>query len=521
MIRRRGAAGTGEAERHLGTDHLQGDLAVRSARGSVVALAAQATKSAAGMGATLVLARLLGPDDFGLVAMALATVGVLSRIKDAGLSTATVQSRHVAQAQATALFWMSAALAITAAVLTLAAAPAVGWFYGDPRLVPITAALACVPLLDGLTMQLQAVMTRQMRFVALSVMDAVSLAVGAAAGVALAWVGAGYWALVGQELLYSAAYATAIWTVCRWRPGRPQRNAGVRPMLAFGLHLSGFRVLNYLAMNLDTVVVGRFRGPLQAGIYDRAYRLLTVPSTLLNQPLNAVAVPALSRLQGDVERYRAFYRAWIQLVFALTMPFVVFLFVDAERAVLTFLGAQWIGIAPLYRVLAPAAFIGRFNVVTHWLYITTGRTDRQLRWSAFLLVPMVVAYAVGVQWGAFGVAVAHTLVTCAFWYPSIAYCCRTAPVQPSDVLGVMIMPAATSIGAGVGLLAITQVLPDGFSAPVYLLLDFMVYVVLYGAAWMATAGGRLRLAQFVGLARLTMAGGSPARGLATELGRES
>jgi PST family polysaccharide transporter len=488
----------------LRTDHLGHDLAVRSARGSVVVLATEATKFLATTGATMVLARLLRPDDFGLAAMALAAMGILGKVKDVGLFTATVQSKDIDQAQATALFWMSAAVATAAAVLTLGLAPALGWFYRDARVVAVTAALAFVPFLDGVTLQFVAVMTRQMRFAALSVIDAAALATGVAVSLALAWAGAGYWALVWHEIVYSAAYAAAILHVCRWRPGWPRRNSGVRPLVAFGMHLSGFRILNHLALNLDTVFVGRFRGPVSAGIYDRAYRLLTIPSTLLNQPLSAVAVPALSRLQGDAERYRAFYLAWIRVVFGLTMPLVVFLFVDAERAVLTILGAQWIAIAPIYRVLAPAAFIGRLNVVTRWLYVSTGRADRQLRWSAFLLVPMVVAYAVGVAWGAFGVAAAHTLVTCTLWYPGIAYCCRTAPVRPRHVLGVMLMPAAASIGAGLGLQAIMQVLPHGFSVPVQLILDFTVYAAIYALAWVAVPCGRRSLMQFIGLARESM-----------------
>src|SRR6187397_2396386 len=161
-----------EADEHLRTDHLEADLAVRSARGSAVTLVAQAIKFAVGLGATVVLARLLRPDEFGLAAMALATVGVLTRLKDAGLSTATIQRKHIDQNQATALFWLSATLAVAAGSLTLLLAPAVGWFYDDPRLVAATAALACIPLFDGLTLQFHAVMTRQMRFVSLSVMDA-------------------------------------------------------------------------------------------------------------------------------------------------------------------------------------------------------------------------------------------------------------------------------------------------------------------------------------------------------------
>jgi len=489
----------------LRTDHLRHDLAARSARGSAVVLATEATKFLAMTGATMVLARLLRPDDFGLAAMALATIGILGKVKDVGLFTATVQSKHIDQAQATALFWMSAAVATAVGLLTLALAPAMGWFYRDARLVAVTAALAAVPFIDGVTLQSVAVMTRQMRFTALSVIDAAALATGVAAALALAWAGAGYWALVGHEIVYSCVYAAAIWQVCRWRPGRPRRESGVGPLVAFGMHLSGFRFLNHLALNLDTVFVGRFRGPLEAGIYDRAYRLLTIPSSLLNQPLSAVAVPALSRLQGDPERYRGFYLAWIRFIFGLTMPLVVFLFVDAERAVLTILGTQWVAIVPIYRVLAPAAFVGRLNVVTRWLYVTTGRTDRQLRWSAFLLVPMVIAYTIGVSWGAFGVGVAHTLVTCVFWYPGIVYCCRTAPVRPGDVLRVMIMPAAASIGAGLGLAALMQVVPSRLVTPVQLGLDFVMYAALYGLVWVAVPSGRQSLRQIIGLARDSIA----------------
>jgi O-antigen/teichoic acid export membrane protein len=490
---------------HFRTDHLDSDLAERSARGSVVTLFASGTKYVAATGGTIVLARLLRPDDFGLIALALVTVDLVARLKDAGLFTATVYSTHLTQQQASTLFWLSAVLAGAATLVNLALAPAVGWFYRDVRLVAVTAALAAVPFLDGVALQLEAVMSRQMRFTALAVMDAAALAIGVTIALLLAWTGAGYWALVGQELFYSAVYTSVMWVVCGWRPGRPRRGSGVRPMVAFGLHLSAYRVLNHLAMNLDTAFVGRFWGPQQAGFYDRAYRVVTTPSTLLNTPLSTVAVPALSRLQGDAPRYRAFYRNWIQFVFGLTMPFVAFLFVDTERAILTILGNRWIEIAPIYRVLAPAAFIGRFNVVNNWLYVTTGRADRQLRWGAVLLVPMVIAYGIGVAWGALGVAVAHTVVTCLLWYPSLAYCCRTAPVNPSDVCSVMIMPAAAAVSAAFGLSMTRDLLPQPAAVPIAFIVDFGVYAALYLGAWVVVPAGRRNLAQFIILVRDALA----------------
>jgi PST family polysaccharide transporter len=471
----------------------------------VVTLTAQVAKFIIGTGATMVLARLLDPNDFGLVALAVTSAGVLAKVKDAGLPTATINSPEIRQEQATALFWLTLALAVAATVVTLMLAPAVGWFFRDVRLVVVMLALASVPLLEGLTLQLNAVMTRQMRFVALGVLDTAALSAAAVVALTLAWRGAGYWALVAQEITYAAATAAATWTVCLWRPGRPSRQSDVRPMVAFGLHLSGYRVLNYLATNLDTVFVGRFRGPLQAGFYDRAFRILSMPSSFLNQPLTTVAVPALSRLQRDPARYRLFYVSWIQLVFGLTMPLVAFLFVDAEPAVLTILGAQWMALIPIYRALAPAAFVGRLTVITQWLYLTTGRTDRQLRWSALVLPVMVVAYAVGINWGARGVAVAHAVVVCGLWYPTVAYCCRTAPVRPRDVMHAMTLPAAAAIAAAAGVWGASAWRPEMPNAPVTLAWDFVVYAVLYVATWLVVPAGRRSLVRFVELGRDAMA----------------
>jgi hypothetical protein len=99
------------------------------------------------------------------------------------------------------------------------------------------------------------------------------------------------------------------------------------------------------------------------------------------------------------------------------------------------------------------------------------------------------------------VAAAHTLVTWTLWYPGLAYACRTSPARPRDVLGAMAMPAATSVGAGIGLVTVMALTPPGVTSPVRLVLDMAVYGVLYGAAWLASAPGRRSLAQFIGLAR--------------------
>jgi O-antigen/teichoic acid export membrane protein len=484
------------------------DLAATSVRGGAANIGAQAAKTVATIGATAALGRLLRPDDFGLAAIALATIGVFGRVKDVGLFTATIQRKDLTDAQASTVFWLSAALSSLLAGLLAALAPAAARLYGDPRLAPVVAVLALTVLVDGLAAQHEALLTRRMRFASLAAVDTAAFAAGVVAALWLAVRGASYWALVGQEVVYSIASACLVFSVCRWRPGAPSRDSGVRPVVELGLYFSGYRLVNYLALNLDTMFVGRFWGARSAGLYDRSYRLLTAPLQLLNLPLGSVAQVTLSRLQDAPDRFRTFYRRGIHLAFAMSMPLMVFLFVDAENAVLTLLGGQWITVVPIYRVLAPAAFLGKFNFVTSWVYVSTGRGDRQLRWGVCALLPLLAAYAVGVRWGAVGVAAAYSIVSCALRYPSIVYCFRTAPVRPRDVLDAARAPALSSLGAGAVLFAAARAVPASWPAAVKLAADGAMYGAVYLACWTALPGGRQIIREVAALARRAARPGS-------------
>lgn len=492
---------------HLRNRGLPADLARRSARSSAITMGTQAVRVSLMMGSTMVMSRLLGPDDFGVAALAMASLGMLSLVRDAGFGSAVVQQREVTQSQVSTLFWASVGIALAVAVAVFFLAPAFAGFYGDARVASVLRVLAIVPLVDSLGMQHQAVLSRQMRFGVISVLDASAGVVGLAVGIALAWHEMGFWSLVAQEVSSSVVLVAMLWAACGWRPGLPSRSAGVGRMVRFGLNLSGVRVLAYLVSNLDTMFVGRFQGAPAAGVYDRAFRLLTVSYHVLNQPIGAVASPTLSRLQDDPERFRTFFLGWVRFVVSLSMPLVAFLFVDARYAVIAVLGDRWSGIVPIYRVLAPAAFLGRLHFMNGWIYTATGRADRQLRWWSILLVPLAIGYWVGAsRAGAMGVAAAHAGILCLFWYPGLVFCCRTAPVRPREVLAQIRMPAGCSIAAGAVLwLLIERVLPR-----LPITLGLCVHLVLFGltylAFWALLPSGRRNLGDLVRLARSGIGG---------------
>lgn len=470
--------------------HGADDLKSRSVGGGAVTMVAQAGKFAITLGSTAVLARMLAPEDFGLVAAVLAVVGLADRFKDFGLPMSTIQRKEITHEQVSTLFWINAGIAAGLTVLTAAAAPIVAWFYRDTSMVAVTLVLATTVIAGGLTVQHQALLRRSMQFGRLAALDVTGIVVSAGAAVGAAAAGAGYWSLVILQLGYSVVNLVGVWWLCPWRPGRAVRGSGVRPMLSFGGYLGAKGVLQVLAKSLDKMLVGRFCGADALGIYSKAWQLLLMPVAQLSVPLTAVAAATLSRLRDDPQRYRAFFEAGVQVLVFVAMPLVAFLFVAADELVRLVLGPQWGTVVPIYRVLAPAALMTTFNVATGWVYLSWGHTRRQFHWVAFASTVQMLAFFIGVQWGTIGVAAAFSVAVLLLRLPGVAVCFRGTPLRMGSFLLVIGRPAATSIGAGAATwFARAAIVPD---APLVarLALDGVVFVVAYLALWWVIPGGR-------------------------------
>jgi O-antigen/teichoic acid export membrane protein len=483
-----------QQQRHFGTAHLQRDLRVRSVRGGVATLATQAVGFVVKLVSLAALARLVTKEDFGLVFAITAITTAIGTVKEFGLAAATQQRAELDHAQVTALFWVNVGLSLVAALATAAAAPAIVWFYhGDPRLVSIVLAYAGMGLFDGLAVQHQALLKRQMRFRALAVIEIASLVTSRGAAIGLAFAGGGCWALVLQALVLRVVAVVGVWLACAWRPGRPAWTSGIRPLLRFGRDLTGVRLLGQVAVNADKMLLARFAGEAATGLYGNAYRLLQLGSHNIVWPLTTVALPVLSRLQDQPERFRAYFVRAMALVTAAGMPTVVFMFLAADRIVLTVLGPQWAEAALIFRILAPTAFLYTLNPGTGWVYTALGRTDRQVRWNVVTSGTRVLAIAAGIPWGAIGVATAVSVVVCALRLPGIIYCFRETPLRVRDLWEAIRLPAVTSLAAGAALVAagpefVTSVPPWG-----HLLAELAVYAIAYGLAWLVIPGGRAEL----------------------------
>lgn len=503
------AKATADPERFFRTDHVTANLRKRTLRGGAITALTQGLKFAITLTSTAILARLVDPKQTGLVTMVTAVTGFIGMFKDMGLSMATVQRENINHRQVSTLFWTNLALSAALMVITAASAPLIVWFYSHPaagvrrpELAWITIAFAGGFLLSGLTVQHQALLQRQMRFLTLSAIDIISLVIGATAGIVSANRGAGYWALVIMPLSISAVYAVAVWIACGWRPARPLRHTGVRSMLAFGGKITGFNIVNYLARNLDNALIGRVWGAEQIGLYGNAYRLLTLPLTQINAPISAVAVPGLSRLQNDPQRFRSYYLKALSLMTFVSMPLVAALIVLADELILIVLGSKWQGATSLFRILGISAFVQPVLNPSSWLYIATGQTGRMFKWGLVASPVLCLSFAIGVYFSTSAVAWSYSAAILLLTWPCLHYSVVGTSITVRDICGAVWQSLLSSLlagGIGFGVLwlarpragtAISSIAAGLIMAAVYLLLTLYFFDgrILYVSAWRELRG---------------------------------
>jgi PST family polysaccharide transporter len=291
--------------------------------------------------------------------------------------------------------------------------------------------------------------------------------IGGAAGIAVAAAfDAGYWALVVQQIVGGLCLTAFVWTAIDWRPSRPSRRTGVRPLLKFGAGVSVANVFYYFSSNADNILIGRFLGTGPLGLYARAYNLFLVPLRQIHGPMGNVVQPVMSAIFGDPARYRQFYRRTLSGIAIVGMPGVVFLAVLSRPIIEVVLGSRWLGAAEPFRWLAVAGFLQMISRTFSWLFTTSGRARAMAIWAGASAPLTVAAFAVGLHWGISGVAAAYAIVQSALILPGIWWAVRGTPVTLGDVVAAVWRPAVVAIVAGVVAFAVRTALSGLSSAMV-------------------------------------------------------
>lgn len=463
-------------------------------RGSVFVFGSSIAKFLISICATAVLARLLDPEAYGLLAMVFVVTNFLMLFKDLGLSLATIQKEKITHAQVSTIYWINVLITVLISASILALAPAIGWAYNEPRLTAIAALLTLSILLRGFASQHQALLRRKMRFGAITSVDICALAAGYIAGIVLAYFGYGYWSLVWLHIATAGTLMVLSWVATGWRPGRPVRGSGVRPMVAFGTNLTGYSIVRFTSRSLDNALIGWYWGPAPLGIYSKSRDLLGPVTNYLASPVGAVAIPSLSRLTGEPDKYRRTFRRLAEKIALIVLPATVLLIATAGEVVEIVLGPKWAAAAPILAILAVMVFTEAMSGCANWLFVSQGRGGALFRLGSFEAFVRILAVLIGVQWGILGIAAGLSFAALVVQLPAqIWYGCRSGPVRQRDFYGAMLLATLASLTGLAAILLLKHLVP--FTNPI---LTMLASVSLLGAVMLLfltlTASGRNTLA---------------------------
>lgn len=427
---------------------------------------------------SVVLARLLSPEEFGTIALLALFIGIAGVFVDSGMSQALIQRQSVSDDDSSTVFWFNIVIAILVAGLLLAASPAIAVFFGKPELVPLTAIMAANIVISALGAVHQTLFTKRLAFKPLVTIGAVASVVSGACAIALAAGGWGVWALAAQTLVAGTSTTVMLWALSPWRPRFVFSFASARRLFAFGGYMLASGLLNILYERAYTLLIGKFYGAADLGHFARAEGTAALPTVLFTNTISRVAFPALSSMSHDIERTRASLRLGLQATMLINAPAMLGLAAVAEPFIATVYGPQWLPAAPLLQILCLGGVLMPMHVLNLQVLMALGRSDLFFRLE---IVKKVFGVAVliaasrfgpfGIAWGLFGLALIALLINTSQTGRLVGYGIwrQLRDVAPAIVVaGAMAIPVQFISGF------------DSFSEAVRLLAGVGLGLVLFG-----------------------------------------
>lgn len=464
---------------HADRPFVQHELKQKAVRGASVTIASRLAEHAIHMISVIILARLLTPQHFGLVAMVASVGSIFNVFRDLGLSDATIQAPQLDHKQVSTLFWVNSLFGLGVSLLFMLFSPLIALFFKEPELVNIAVFFSLSFIFAGLSIQHMALLKRRMEFSKIALISLGSSVLSVIAAIAAAALGFGYWAIITRQVVLAMSLAAGAWVFCRWKPGKAASVASVLPMIKFGANIMGFYVMNYFAQNLDKTLIGWRNGAKMLGFYDRAYQLSGMPIETMTLPVQSVAVTTLSKLVNEPEHFKRYYLNALSILAFVGMPLSAYLAVVNKDLVLLLLGPQWETTAGIFLFLGMGIGIQILYATQGWLHISLGRTDRWVRWGMVATPFILLSYVLGLRWGITGVAVFRTASFLILLLPGLWFAGKPINLKVSAVLSEIWRYALCALLAGIfsAVFVVPRLVP--FSLWIRLALSLLSYVVSY------------------------------------------
>ena len=432
------------------------------------------------IGFTAIMARLLEPTDFGLMAMAGVILRFGSYFAQMGVGSALIQKREISDEDVRVSFTSSFLLGMLFTIVVCLCAPLATYIFDNEKIVPIIRVMALSFVISGLSTTALSLLRRNLKFRSLAITEIISYVLGyGMIGITLAYNGFGVWSLVAAALCQSALLAILSYLFCRHKLSFIYRWKYYKPLYSFGSRVSIISFFNFFGSNLDTLTIGHFIGSAPLGIYNRAFMLVNLPAQYLTSSFSRVLFPSFSRVQKEIVRLKKAYLSTIMLFSAILLPTCLGIAAASQEIVLLVLGEKWIAAIPVLQILAIAAY---FNFLLHFGGIVCEATANlnimlltQIMYAIILGVLFYLMRGLGIREFAMALLFGSFIRFLAYLF-IVKQICNITPIE---YVRAYLPSLLSSVIIGVSIYSVATVLRD-FNVAVWLLFiaEFFVGVGL-------------------------------------------
>lgn len=358
---------------------------------------------------TIVLARLLLPEDFGLVAMVMVFFELSSVFVESGFSTALIREKTISELDKSTTFIFNLIAALVLYGLLFVSAPAIGSFFDQPLLGPIIRVMGLSLIVSAFSIVQNSVLTQEINFKALTQIRFVAIVISGTAAVILAFQGWGVWALVVRFALNDLINTVLLWIITRWRPSWQFSKASFKKLFGFGSKILAAAILDKFYTHVYKLLIGKFFAAATLGFYTQANNFTMMVINTLFRTVHNVTYPVLAKLQDDMEKLKSGYRKILKLSSFVIIPALVVLGVLAEPVIVTLVGEKWLPSVPMLQLLCLSGLTYHFSSINLNMLLVLGRSDLSLKLEVVKKVNITIAIVVGLQFGFYGLIIGEVV----------------------------------------------------------------------------------------------------------------
>lgn len=359
----------------------------------------------------IVLARLLTPEAFGLIAMTLAIIGIAGLLSNFGLGSALVHLKDANSSHYNSVFWLNTGIGFTLTVACFFLSEGVANFYDRPELEKITQVLSICFLINAMNLVSRKRLVKNLNFKALAITDFSAMTISAIVAIFCAMHDFGYWSLVIQQIVRATIDLIFATLQAKWLPSLEFSTKATKELFSFSFNVFLVSLVQYIGSQADKVIVGKYLGAESTGLYDKAISLMMMPTTAISHAVSPVLFPSFSQIQDDTVKIASIFTRAISVVSLITFPMMLGLLVISDNLVSVILGQQWLEVIPILKILCFCGLAISVGTMSGSIYLSQGRTDLQLKVNLVTQAVRVTAIACGVPWGVIGVTIGFTAGT--------------------------------------------------------------------------------------------------------------